>query len=142
MFRRIALMLTMLLSLCGGVVFASSIAEARDASIVVDADTGQVLHAVNADTRNYPASLTKMMTLYLVFEALEKGTITLDQALPVSKRAAGMAPSKLGLDVGDSISVEDAILALTTKSANDAAVVEIGRAHVCTPVTNAHIVCR
>src|SRR3546814_14910433 len=64
-----------------------------------------------------------MMTLYLVFEALEKGTITLDQALPVSKRAAGMAPSKLGLDVGDSISVEDAILALTTKSANDAAVV-------------------
>src|SRR3546814_13051469 len=81
-----------------------------------------VLHAVNADTRNYPASLTKMMTLYLVFEALEKGTITLDQALPVSTRAAGMAPSKLGLDVGDSIYVEDAILALTTKSANDAAV--------------------
>src|SRR3546814_16873921 len=64
-----------------------------------------------------------MMTLYLVFEALEKGTITLDQALPVSKRAAGMAPSKLGLDVGDSISVADAILALTTKSANDAAAV-------------------
>src|SRR3546814_11479702 len=62
-----------------------------------------------------------MMTLYLVFEALEKGIITLEQALPVSKRAAGMAPSKLGLDVGDSISVEDAILALTTKSANDAA---------------------
>src|SRR3546814_9212041 len=81
-----------------------------------------VLHAVNADTRNYPASLTKMMTLYLVFEALEKGTITRDQALPVSKRSAGMAPSPLGLDVGDSISVEDAILALTTKSANDAAV--------------------
>src|SRR3546814_1831841 len=79
MFRRIALMLTMLVTLCGGVVFASSIAEARYASIVVDADTGQVLHAVNADTRNYPASLTKMMTLYLVFEALEKGTITLDQ---------------------------------------------------------------
>src|SRR3546814_18569107 len=79
MFRRIARMLTMLVTLCGGVVFASSIAEARYAAIVVDADTGQVLHAVNADTRNYPASLTKMMTLYLVLEALEKGTIKLDR---------------------------------------------------------------
>jgi D-alanyl-D-alanine carboxypeptidase len=123
MFRKIALLLTMLVAVAGAVALMPSVAEARYASIVIDADSGQVLHAVNADTRNYPASLTKMMTLYLVFEALEKGTLTLDQALPVSKRAAGMPPSKLGLDAGDTINVEDAILALTTKSANDVAVV-------------------
>lgn len=123
MFRTIALLLTMLVALAAGVALSPSVAQARYASIVVDADSGQVLHAVNADTRNYPASLTKMMTLYLLFEALEKGKMTLDQALPVSKRAAGMAPSKLGLDPGDSIAVEDAIMALTTKSANDVAVV-------------------
>ena len=98
-------------------------AQARYASIVIDAESGQVLHAVNADTRNYPASLTKMMTLYMVFDALEKGRLTLDQELPVSKRAYGMPPSKLGLKVGETIRVRDAILALVTKSANDVAVV-------------------
>ena len=124
MVRKIALLLTMLVAwTIGSIGLMPSTAEARYASIVVDVDTGQVLHAVNADTRNYPASLTKMMTLYLVFEALEKGTLTLDQKLPVSKRAAGMPPSKLGLNAGDRIAVEDAILALTTKSANDVAVV-------------------
>src|SRR3546814_16289424 len=69
------------------------------------------------------ASLTKMMTLYLLFEALEKGEVTLDQALPVSKRASGMAPSKLGLRPAENIGVEDAIMALTTTSAKDVAVV-------------------
>jgi D-alanyl-D-alanine carboxypeptidase len=123
MFRKIALLLMMLVALGAGVVVAPSHAAARYASIVVDADSGQVLHAVNADTRNYPASLTKMMTLYMLFEQLEKGAMTLDQALPVSKRAAGMPPSKLGLKQGGSIKVEDAIRALTTKSANDVAVV-------------------
>jgi len=123
MFRKIALLLMMLVALGAGVAVAPSQATARYASIVVDADSGQVLHAVNADTRNYPASLTKMMTLYMLFEQLEKGAMTLDQALPVSKRAAGMPPSKLGLKQGGSIKVEDAILALTTKSANDVAVV-------------------
>ncbi len=96
---------------------------ARYAAIVLDADTGQVLHAANPDTRNYPASLTKMMTLYLVFEALKSGKLRLDQPLPVSARAAGMAPSKLGVKRGETITVEAAILALVTKSANDAAVV-------------------
>lgn len=100
-----------------------SSALARYAAIVLDADTGKVLHAANPDTRNYPASLTKMMTLYLVFEALENGRLKLTQRLPVSARAAGMAPSKLGVKRGESISVETAILALVTKSANDAAVV-------------------
>ncbi len=104
------------------VVLPSS-AFARYAAIVLDADTGRVLHAANPDTRKYPASLTKMMTLYLVFEALETRRLKLDQRLPVSARAAGMAPSKLGVKRGESISVETAILALVTKSANDAAVV-------------------
>ena len=96
---------------------------ARYAAIVLDADTGRVLHAANPDTRNYPASLTKMMTLYLVFDALESGRLKLKQRLPVSARAAGMSPSKLGVKRGESITVETAILALVTKSANDAAVV-------------------
>ena len=82
-----------------------------------------MLYSRNADTRNYPASLTKMMTLYLTFDALESGSLRLDEALKVSRRAAGQAPSKLGLAVGSSISVENAILALVTKSANDVATV-------------------
>lgn len=98
-------------------------AKARYASIVVDAGTGEILHQVNADTPNYPASLTKMMTLYLAFQALESGKLKMDQKLPVSRRAAGISPSKLGLRRGQSIRVKDAILALVTKSANDAAVV-------------------
>ncbi len=100
-----------------------STAQARYASIVVDFESGLVLHETNADTRNYPASLTKMMTLYLAFEALRRGEIKIDQMLDVSARAAGMPSSKLGLRKGEKISVKDAILAMVTKSANDAAVV-------------------
>ncbi len=98
-------------------------AQARYASIVIDYDTGRVLHETNADTRNYPASLAKMMTLYLAFEALDRGALKLDQRLKVSRRAAGMPASKLGLKYGEQITVKSAILALVTKSANDAAVV-------------------
>lgn len=98
-------------------------AEAKYASIVIDAATGTVLHETNADTRNYPASLTKMMTLYLVFEALERGEITFNTKLKVSSKAAKQQPSKLNLKTGATISVEDAILALVTKSANDVAMV-------------------
>jgi D-alanyl-D-alanine carboxypeptidase len=82
-----------------------------------------VLHAVNADTATQPASLTKMMTLFLAFDALDKGDLALDQVVPVSRRAQNMAPSKLGLVAGTTIRVEDAILGLVTRSANDAAVV-------------------
>jgi D-alanyl-D-alanine carboxypeptidase len=98
-------------------------AAAKYASIVVDAETGLVLHETNADTRNFPASLTKMMTLYLLFEALESGEVTLSDKLSVSARAAKQQPSKLGLKSGATISVENAIRALVTKSANDVAVV-------------------
>ena len=98
-------------------------AEARNASIVVDFETGRVLHAVNPDVRNYPASLTKMMTVYMAFEAIEKGRLKMSQKLPVSARAAAARPSKLGLTPGTTITAHDAILAMMTKSANDAAVV-------------------
>ncbi len=99
----------------------------RQASMVVDFDSGAVLHAANADVAVYPASLTKTMTLYLLFEALRDGRVKLDTPLPVSAFAASMPPTRLGLRPGTVISVQDAMLALITKSANDAAVV-IGEA--------------
>jgi len=92
-------------------------------AIVLDAATGQVLSEANADAPTYPASLTKMMTLYLTFEALNAGRLRLDQYLPVSAEAASRQPSKLGLSAGDSVLVRDLILGIVTKSANDAAVV-------------------
>ena len=92
------------------------------ASIVVDAETGKVLRSRNAEKQLYPASLTKIMTLYMTFDALSKGQIRLSDRVTMSKRAAGMEPSKLNIPAGSSIKVEDAIYALVTKSANDVAV--------------------
>jgi D-alanyl-D-alanine carboxypeptidase len=97
--------------------------EAGYASIILDADTGEVLRARNADTRNYPASLTKMMTLYMLFEELDSERMNLQTKLKVSKRAAGQPASKLGLKRGETITVHEAIMALATKSANDVATV-------------------
>jgi len=96
---------------------------AKYAAIIIDADSGEILHEVNADTKNYPASLTKMMTLYMTFEALDNGSLKLSEKMVVSRRASGQAPSKLGLKRGETILVRDAILALVTKSANDVATV-------------------
>lgn len=93
------------------------------AALVVDAKTGKVLHAENPNEIRHPASLTKVMTLYILFDELERGSLTLDTPLKVSAEAARQAPSKLGLRPGETIRVEDAIKALVTKSANDAAVV-------------------
>ena len=90
-------------------------------SFVMDANTGQVLQQYNQDLQRFPASLTKLMTLYLAFQALRDNHIALDQAVPVSPHAASMEPSKLGLIPGTYVTVEQAILALVTKSANDAA---------------------
>ena len=104
-------------------VFAAPEAEARYASIIVDAETGEVLRSRNADTRRYPASLTKMMTLYLLFEAVDNGRLSLESKLKVSKRAARQPASKLWLSAGSTIRVENAIRALIVKSANDVAVV-------------------
>ena len=92
-------------------------------AIVIDAETGQVLRELNPDAVTYPASLTKMMTLYLTFEALNQGRLRLDQYLTVSPAAAAHAPSKLGLQPGETVTVRDMILGIVTKSANDAAAV-------------------
>ncbi len=91
--------------------------------IVVDADTGQVLEAYNADRQTYPASLTKLMTLYLTFDALEHGRLRFDEPLYVSPHAAAASPIKLGLRPGSTITVRQAILGIVTESANDAAIV-------------------
>lgn len=93
------------------------------AEILMEAGSGKVLQARNADTLTYPASLTKMMTLMLTFEALDRGTLRLNQRLVVSQHAASMPPSRLWLAPGSTITVEQAILALVTRSANDVAVV-------------------
>jgi D-alanyl-D-alanine carboxypeptidase len=93
------------------------------AAIVVDANSGKVLEATNPDSPRHPASLTKIMTLYLLFEQLNAGKFKLDSRLTVSAHAAAQEPSKLGLEPGQTIEVEDAIKAIVTKSANDIAVV-------------------
>jgi len=90
---------------------------------VVNMDTGQILHDRNGDAPRYPASLTKVMTLYLVFEALDAGKLDLSDRMKVSRAASRAQPSKLGLKEGATIKVDDAIRALVTKSANDVAIV-------------------
>ncbi len=91
------------------------------AAMVVDARSGEVLHSRNADTRLHPASLTKMMTLYIAFEAVENGEISLDTKVKISKKAASEPPSKLGLRAGQRIAFRYLIRAAAVKSANDAA---------------------
>jgi D-alanyl-D-alanine carboxypeptidase len=93
------------------------------ASIVVDANTGRTLDEKSADSQRHPASLTKIMTLYLLFERLDAGKMKLSSMMPVSEHASEQAPTKLGLRPGQNIEVEDAIRGLVTRSANDAAVV-------------------
>jgi D-alanyl-D-alanine carboxypeptidase len=93
------------------------------ADIVVDENTGQVMHASNADGPRHPASLTKIMTLYLLFEQIEEDKLKLDTPLQISSHAAIQPPTKLGLKANETITVEDAIRGLVTKSANDAAAV-------------------
>ncbi|HLH91801.1 MAG TPA: D-alanyl-D-alanine carboxypeptidase [Xanthobacteraceae bacterium] len=93
------------------------------ASIVVDANSGKVLEETNADSLRHPASLTKVMTLYLLFERLDAGKMKLTTEMPVSEHAAEQAPTKLGLKEGQHLAVEDAIRGIVTRSANDAAVV-------------------
>jgi D-alanyl-D-alanine carboxypeptidase len=145
---RSSLFLKLLACVCAGVIVAALPAEAakkprKEASVkrakkavkpkaggyappyaafVVDTKTGKVLFSDSADETRHPASLTKVMTLYLLFDELDRGALTLKTPLTVSAHAARQAPSKLGLKPGETITVEDAIKALVTKSANDAAV--------------------
>jgi D-alanyl-D-alanine carboxypeptidase len=114
----------LVLAVLAAMVMAPNMAEANPkyASIVMDARTGDILRARNIDKRLHPASLTKLMTLYLTFEAVETGRLKLSTRIPMSKHAASMVPSKLGLKPGETIRVHDAIQVLVTKSANDVAV--------------------
>jgi D-alanyl-D-alanine carboxypeptidase len=108
----------MVMAFGGGTALAE-----KYAAIVIDADTQQVLHDRHADEPRYPASLTKVMTLYMLFDALKSGEVSLDERMVVSRYAAAQAPSNLKLRTGSRITVRDAIGALITKSANDVAVV-------------------
>ncbi len=112
----------------GAVVLVIAVAAAQAAhagytAIVIDTSNGNVLYERGADTQKYPASLTKMMTLYMVFDAIEQGAITMETEWSVSSRASQQPPSKLGLRSGDTITVRNAVMALMTKSANDVATV-------------------
>lgn len=115
--RAAALLVPIVALLGGGPVWAASYS-----GIVVDAKSGKTLYAERADALAHPASLTKMMTLYLMFEAMEAGKVAKNTRIVVSARAASMQPSKLGTKPGGSISAEQAILSVVTKSANDIAV--------------------
>lgn len=96
--------------------------QTKYAAVVVDAKSGEILYAKHADSPRYPASITKIMTLYLTYEGLASGKLHLDDRVAFSPHAAAQAPSKLGVRPGDSITVNEAIEAMTTLSANDAAV--------------------
>lgn len=104
-----------------GISTQTASARSGTAAYAVDAYTGQVLYGQNIDEPRYPASLTKMMTLYVLFDNLKQGRLSLDSELNVSAHGAAQAPSKLGLKPGQTLKVRDAIYALVTKSANDAA---------------------
>ena len=108
--------------LIGFLVFIQP-AQAKYASFIINENTKRVYYTANADTRNYPASLTKIMTLYMIFDALKTKKISMNTKFKVSRRATRQPPSKLNLSAGSSISVKHAILALITKSANDVATV-------------------
>ena len=106
-----------------GLLFCAAVAQAQQhATLVMDARTGKVIQATNADTRVHPASLTKMMTLYIVFDQVRQGRLSLDQKITVSRNAANQPPSRLGLKAGQKIELRYLIRAAAIKSANDAAV--------------------
>ncbi len=102
---------------------AANIANAAQSSIVLNANNGEIISEANADAAIYPASLTKVMTLYMVFDAVEKGWLNFDEDLPISRTAQNRSPSRLGLRAGKTIKLKDAVMALIVKSANDAATV-------------------
>ena len=127
---KIVALMTLILGVASGCTTAATLAPVggasapvseKSASIVVDGSTGVVLYQSSADLPRIPASLTKMMTLYLTFEALESGRITKSTPIPVSAHAASQAPSKLGVRPGQTIDVDTAIKAIVVKSANDVA---------------------
>jgi D-alanyl-D-alanine carboxypeptidase len=117
----IRVLLGALATLTAAAIAAPAAAQDRYGAIVVDARTGEVLHEDQADETRYPASLTKMMTLYMLFEAIERGTVSMDTRLTASRNASRQPPSRLGMRRNDSITVNQAIRALVVQSANDVA---------------------
>lgn len=113
---------SLLLAALAGVTPAGARGTSKHAAFILDANTGAVLHQDDADEQRHPASLTKMMTLYLTFETLEQGRMSMASKVTISQEAASAAPSKLDLEPGEQLTVREAILALITKSANDVAV--------------------
>jgi D-alanyl-D-alanine carboxypeptidase (penicillin-binding protein 5/6) len=126
--RRLRTLAALAVALCTGLGLAAPTSaapmfqQAKYAAIVVDASTGEVLYARRADQPRYPASITKIMTLYLTFEALAAGRLKLTDQVPVSAHAAAQPPTKLGLRPGQSLPVDEAIRVVALKSANDIAV--------------------
>jgi D-alanyl-D-alanine carboxypeptidase len=120
--RRLALALGLAAAALAGGLAVQSAQAAPYAAYVMDARTGEVLHSRSAERRLHPASLTKMMTMYLAIEAVKDGRLSLDQGVPVSRRAARQPPSKIWLRAGSRVSVRHLMRATAVKSANDAAV--------------------
>lgn len=116
-----AVALALIVACCTGLGYASEATAAKSAALVIDANTGRVLHAESADAPRFPASLTKMMTLYMVFDAIERRKLTYNSRIRASRYAASRPPSKIGLKAGETITVRQAVAALVTKSANDVA---------------------
>ncbi|MGE3306565.1 MAG: SPOR domain-containing protein [Rhizobiaceae bacterium] len=114
-------MLALLLALALAFAFSAQAFAAQYSAIVVDANTGKTLHSSSADGKRYPASLTKMMTLYIIFEAMQSGKLKKTTKIPFSAQAAAKPPTKIGIRAGGSATVETIILSLVTKSANDSA---------------------
>lgn len=119
--KRLRAFILVLMLSCGALIWPHHAMAAKYASIVINAETGRVMYARNADAMRYPASLTKIMTLYLLFEEIKSGRMNMNSRIDVSRLAASRSPSKLYLKPGQSISAEQAIYALVTKSANDVA---------------------
>ncbi|MCA3438115.1 MAG: serine hydrolase [Rhodobacter sp.] len=121
LWRAFAVILVVAVTLAVNAGFSGSVQAAPYAALVMDARTGEVLYETNSETRLHPASLTKMLTLYIAFEAIERGEISLDTMVKISKHAAAEPPSKLGLKAGQRIQLRYLIRAAAVKSANDAA---------------------
>ncbi len=118
-----AVMVPLLLAVFPAPVAALSLFEQpRYAAFLIDAETGEILYSRQADAQRFPASITKVMTMYMVFERLAAGTLRLDDMVVMSRYAANQRPSKLGLKAGETLTVDQALRALATKSANDVAV--------------------
>jgi len=119
--RHLMLSLALLVAVVAGSA-ETALAKVKFSALAVDARTGDILFASDPDGLRHPASLTKVMTLYILFQELKAGRLTMDSRITMSRYAAGRPPTKLGVGAGQTVSVEDAIKALVTLSANDVAV--------------------